>query len=112
MLRVVLHPVHIGGSVGGEGAGLQLNVVRGNFQPGGVAGDDILPVVGRFQVDVHRQHLQNLDEAVVPGDHHPAHDVLDGQPGLDAVSPGPAPGGLDRAAENQLFYIHFLASPR
>ena len=109
-----LHPLHILGGVRREGAGLQLDIVRRDLQPGGVAGDDVLPVIGGFEVDIDRQDLQNLDEAVVPGHHYAAPDILDGKPRLDAVPVGPAsPGSFHSAAENQFFYVHFFVhSPR
>lgn len=57
MFSKALHPLYIVGGVCREGTGLQLDIIRGNLQPGRVAGDDVLPVIGGFQVDVDGQDL-------------------------------------------------------
>ena len=64
-----------------------------------------MPVAGGLEIDVDRQDLQDLDEAVVLCDGHTANDVLDGEPRLDAVPVGPLTGApiLDPAAEKQFF---------
>ncbi len=87
--RVLLHPLHILRRIRRERPGLEHEIIRCNLQIGGKSGNDVLPVIGRFQVDVDRQHLQDLDEAVIPGNDHAADDVLDGEPRLDTVPVAP-----------------------
>ena len=74
--RVLLHPLHVLRRIRRERPGLEHKVIRRDLQIGGKSGNDVLPVIGRFQVDVDRQDLQNLDKAVITCDDHAADDVL------------------------------------
>ena len=77
IVMALAHLLHIVAGVGRQGADFAGHAVRRDLQIGCVGGDDILLVVGRLQVEVHRQNLQNLDKPVVLGDDHTADDILD-----------------------------------
>ena len=115
LVSVFLHLPHIVRRVGRQRPGLKLHTVRRDFQIGREGRDDVLPVRGRFQVDVDRQHLDDLDEAVVVRDHHTVDDISDRQPCLGAARVLADHNGvvLDAFAEKKLLQAHLLfTSPR
>ena len=100
--------LHVAVQIEFLGEDVDLEVGRGDLQIGGQVGDGRALFHLRHGVEVDGQQLHDLDEPLVPGEHHAFDDVLDGEPRLDAPSVGHAPvtDAGHAAAEDKLFQIH------
>lgn len=110
---IALHLLYIRLRVRGQRAGDHLQFIRRDLQIRCKGRDNILPVNGRLQIDVDRQHFHDLHKAVIFGDDYAADDIFDWKPRLHAVTVyAAAAAGMDAFAKNQFLEIHFLTSPR
>ena len=110
---IALHLLYIRLRVRGQRAGDHLQFIRRDLQIRCKGRNNILPVNGRLQIDVDRQHFHDLHKAVIFGDDYAADDIFDWKPRLHAVTVyAAAAAGMDAFAKNQFLEIHFLTSPR
>ena len=110
---IALHLLYIRLRVRGQRAGDHLQFIRRDLQIRCKGRNNILPVNGRLQIDVDRQHFHDLHKAVIFGDDYASDDIFDWKPRLHAVTVyAAAAAGMDAFAKNQFLEIHFLTSPR
>lgn len=78
IFSIAVHLLYIRLRIRRKRSGYHLKVVWCDFQVCRKGRYDVLAVAGRFQIDVDRQHLQDLYKAVILGDDHSTDDILMG----------------------------------